>query len=194
MQEKVKSLYAYHSVQYTVATTGNFPPAGEGVRYGYHGDAFLRPLVKMHPVTGRPALLVPRHAFGVVGMRPEESEKLIHELISHIAQPGRVYEHEWKLGDLVVWDQRRCMHRARPFDPAEVRTVRGTRIAGDPKTEAALEPATLWAPKGTEIFQAEITRLRAKPVGALNRHGFEDFMQQVWWKPVAAGAAPRAAL
>ncbi len=101
------------------------------------GDAPLRPLIKIHPVTGRPALYIGRHAYGIPGLSEDESKKLLQELLDFACQPPRVLEHEWKSGDLVVWDNRRVLHRARPYDHAEPRAMRHTRIAGDPATEGS---------------------------------------------------------
>jgi len=106
--------------------------------YGFHdGDPPLRPLVKVHPVTGRPALYIGRHAYGIPGIDPLESEKLLDELLEAACRTPRVYEHAWQPGDVAIWDNRCLLHRARPYDHSEARTMRHTRIAGDPATEQA---------------------------------------------------------
>merc|ERR1719326_2550982 len=85
-----------------------------------HMKAYLRPLVKTHPLTGRKSIFIASHAFGVPGLSPEESEKLLDGLAEHACQPPRLYKHTWKQGDLVIWDNRCFMHRARPpNDPTE---------------------------------------------------------------------------
>ena len=92
----------------------------------------------MHPATGRPALFIGRHAHAIPGLSDEESEQLLAELLDFACQPPRLYEHKWQVGDLVVWDNRCVLHRARPWDPSEARVMKHTRISGDPQTEAAL--------------------------------------------------------
>ena len=98
----------------------------------------LRPLVKVHPDTGRPNLLIGRHAYGIVGMDPDESERLLDELNDGRARTAAVYYHQWEVGDAVIWDNRRLMHRATPFDMTQPRRMWHTRIAGDPETELAV--------------------------------------------------------
>jgi len=93
--------------------------------------------VKVHPVTGRPALYIGRHAYGIPGIDPLESEKLLDELLEAACRTPRVYEHAWQPGDVAIWDNRCLLHRARPYDHSEARTMRHTRIAGDPATEQA---------------------------------------------------------
>eukprot|EP00747_Dinoflagellata_sp_TGD_P213611 gnl/TRDRNA2_/TRDRNA2_86535_c0_seq1.p1 gnl/TRDRNA2_/TRDRNA2_86535_c0~~gnl/TRDRNA2_/TRDRNA2_86535_c0_seq1.p1 ORF type:complete len:358 (-),score=46.99 gnl/TRDRNA2_/TRDRNA2_86535_c0_seq1:158-1231(-) len=136
-KERIEGLSAYHSLHYSQAALGHTPKVGAS--YGFHGDAFLRPLVKRHPSTGRPALNVGRHAYGIRGLDAQESEQLLRELVDFACRPPRTYLHSWQSGDIVVWDNRCCMHRARPFDHSEVRSMLGTRIEGDSATEGALE-------------------------------------------------------
>ena len=118
-------------------------PVGEGSS-GYAPGALddrdppLRPLLKVHPVTGRPALFVGRHAYGIPGLAEEASEQLLDELIDFACRPPRVLEHRWEVGDLAIWDNRCVLHRARPWDFSEPRMMFHTRVGGDPATETAL--------------------------------------------------------
>jgi alpha-ketoglutarate-dependent 2,4-dichlorophenoxyacetate dioxygenase len=57
---------------------------------------------------------------------------LLRDLIEHATQAQFVYRRAWRVGDLVIWDNRATMHRARRFDHSEVRDVRRTTLAGDP--------------------------------------------------------------
>jgi alpha-ketoglutarate-dependent taurine dioxygenase len=98
-------------------------------------DAPVRPLVKVHPVTGRRSLFIGRHAYGIPGLEPEESVQLLDELVRFACQPPRVHRHRWQPGDVAVWDNRCVLHRARPFDPGEARYMVHTRVAGDVATE-----------------------------------------------------------
>ena len=142
-RERVAGLAAHHSLRYSQERAGQLPSADEdGVihQYGYHDDAPpLRPLVKVHPDTGRPNLVIGRHAHAVPGMDPAESEALLDALNAEaVADPSRTHHHEWSVGDVVIWDNRRLMHRATPFDLAQPRRMWHTRVAGDPATETAL--------------------------------------------------------
>ena len=136
LQERVSKLAARHSLRYSQARIGHTDP-GE-LQYGFEGDAPpFRPLVKFHPVTGRPALYIGRHAYGIPGLGPEESSALLEELLDFACQPPRTWLHTWQPGDVVVWDNRCVLHRARPYDHREPRVMVHTRIAGDPASERA---------------------------------------------------------
>jgi alpha-ketoglutarate-dependent taurine dioxygenase len=141
-RHKLSNLCAYHSLYYSQARAGYMPTKrddGSYAGYGYHDmEPSLRPLVKVHPDTGRPNLLIGRHAYGVVGMEPEESERLLDELNAWACEGERVYHHQWEVGDTVIWDNRRLMHRATPFDMTQPRRMWHTRIAGEPDSELAL--------------------------------------------------------
>ena len=140
-RERVASLSAYHSLEYSQGRAGYLPTKnaqGGYNGYGYHGgEDPLRPLVKVHPDTGRTNLLIGRHAYGVVGMDPDESEQFLDRLTDEACQGDRVYHHRWEVGDAVVWDNRRLMHRATPFDLTEPRRMWHTRIAGERPSELA---------------------------------------------------------
>ena len=100
-------------------------------------DPPLRPLVKIHSVTGRPSLYIGRHAYGIPGLEPGESKALLDDLVDFACRPPRVYQHRWQPGDVVIWDNRCVLHRALPWNPAEPRVMVHTRVAGDPATELA---------------------------------------------------------
>jgi alpha-ketoglutarate-dependent taurine dioxygenase len=135
-RDHIAGLSAHHSLRYSQARIGHNDQGSLG--YGFQvAEPPLRPLVKVHPVTGRPALFIGRHAFGIPGLTPEESERLLDELLEFACQPPRTYPHRWEPGDVVVWDNRCVLHRARPWDHTEPRVMRHTRIAGDPATESA---------------------------------------------------------
>ena len=135
-KERIADLSAYHSIKYSQARIGHTDNIVGG--YGYDvEDPPLRPLVKIHKVTGRPALYIGRHAYGIPGLDPAESEKLLDELLDFACRTPRIYEHAWQPGDVVIWDNRCVLHRARPYDHSSPRVMTHTRIAGDPATESA---------------------------------------------------------
>ena len=136
MQEKLEGLSAHHSLYHSQSKAGYTHKTDH--LYGFHDKgAPLRPVIKTHPETGRKSIYTGRHAYGIVGMAPEESEALLDALMEDACQPPRTYRHSWQVGDLVVWDNRCLMHRARPYDTNHPRVLRASRIAGEPETELA---------------------------------------------------------
>ena len=93
-------------------------------------------LVRTHPVTGRKSLYLSSHAGGIIGWPVPEARAFLRDLIEHATQRQFVYSHQWRVGDLVMWDNRQTMHRARPFPENEPRDVRRTTLAGDRPTVA----------------------------------------------------------
>ena len=135
-RNKIADLEACHSLYYSQSRIGHVVDTGMG--YGFHNrGAPVRPLVKVHPVTGRKSLYIGRHAYRIPGMEDDEAQKLLQELVDFACQPPRTYEHNWEIGDLCIWDNRCVLHRARPYRYDEIRVLRHTRIAGDPATESA---------------------------------------------------------
>jgi alpha-ketoglutarate-dependent taurine dioxygenase len=135
-RDRIADLSAHHSLRYSQAQIGHTDNKDFG--YGMQDDPPpIRPLVKRHPETGRPALFIGRHAYDIPGLEGEESQKLLADLLEFACQSPRVLEHRWQKGDIVIWDNRCVLHRARPFDHAEARVMRHTRISGDPTSESA---------------------------------------------------------
>jgi alpha-ketoglutarate-dependent 2,4-dichlorophenoxyacetate dioxygenase len=95
-------------------------------------------LVRTHPVTGRKSLFLASHAGAIVGWPVPEARAFLRELVEHATQRAFVYVHQWRQHDLVIWDNRQTMHRARRYKADEVRDMRRTTIAGDgPKVAQA---------------------------------------------------------
>ncbi len=140
LRARVESLCAYHSLYYSQAKLGHVPKKGSTYSgYGFHdGPVPLRPLVKVHPETGRKSLLIGRHAHNIPTMDASESERLLQELVDFACRPPRIYHHRWTPGDVVVWDNRCLLHQATPWDMREPRVMWHSRIAGDAASEAAL--------------------------------------------------------
>ena len=88
-------------------------------------------LVRTHPATGRKSLFLASHAGAIVGWPAPEARALLRELTEHATQRQFVYAHVWRENDLVMWDNRTTMHRARRYDPAERRDLRRTTVASD---------------------------------------------------------------
>ncbi len=139
VKNRIANLSAYHSLYYSQAKMGHKPKEGSDYSgYGFFNqDPPLRPLVKVHPETNRPSLAIGRHAYGIPGMDPDESEQLLQKLVDDACQAPRTYHHSWKTGDVVVWDNRCLLHQATPWDMKEPRIMYHARIAGDAETEFA---------------------------------------------------------
>jgi alpha-ketoglutarate-dependent taurine dioxygenase len=142
-RRRVDRLSAFHSLYRSQPDVGDHDGRGSGYSgYGFFGqDPQLRPLVKVHPETGRRSLLIGRHAYGVPGLEPDESERLLADLVDAACRPPRTYIHTWTPGEVVVWDNRCLLHRALTWDMKLPRVMHHTRIAGDPVTEQS-KPVT----------------------------------------------------
>jgi len=91
-------------------------------------------MVRVHPVTGRKSLYLSSHAGGIVGWPTPEARAFLRDLVEHATQREFFHTHIWRVGDLVMWDNRQTMHRARPFPAHEPRDMRRTTLAGDGPT------------------------------------------------------------
>jgi alpha-ketoglutarate-dependent 2,4-dichlorophenoxyacetate dioxygenase len=91
-------------------------------------------LVRSHPVTGRQSLFLSSHAGGVEGMPVPEARALLRDLVEHATERERVHSHVWQPNDLVMWDNRVTMHRARRYPAEQVRDLRRTTVACEAAT------------------------------------------------------------
>jgi len=88
-------------------------------------------LVRRHPNTGRLSLYLASHAGGIEGWPMPEARSFLRDLNEHATQRQFVYAHVWRPSDLVMWDNRVTMHRARRYDPKEVRDMRRTTLTNE---------------------------------------------------------------
>ena len=97
-------------------------------------------LVRTHPVTGRKSLFLSSHAGGIVGWPMPDARAYLRDLMEQATRPEFVYAHQWRLQDLVIWDNRQTMHRVRRYDDAhEIRDMRRTTLIGDGPTAPAAD-------------------------------------------------------
>jgi alpha-ketoglutarate-dependent 2,4-dichlorophenoxyacetate dioxygenase len=116
-REKLEGLQAHHSIAHSRQTLGfEFSREEEEKLKGA-----IHPLVRINPRTRRRSLYLASHASRIVDWPVPEGRLLLRDLIEHATQVGFVYRHVWRVGDLVIWDNRATMHRARPFDDASHR-------------------------------------------------------------------------
>jgi alpha-ketoglutarate-dependent 2,4-dichlorophenoxyacetate dioxygenase len=128
----IEGLITEHSIAFSRGELG-FDNYGEG-----NADK-VRPvrhrLVRTHPVTGRKSLYLSAHIGTIVGWPMPEARAFIRDLAEHATQPQFVHAHQWRVNDLVMWDNRTTMHRARRYrDLQEVRDLRRTSIKGNGQT------------------------------------------------------------
>lgn len=88
----------------------------------------VRPMTFDHPRTGRTSLTIGSYVQQVNDLTEEQSQALLDRLIERATIPARVYAHRWSAGDLLLWDNRAMLHRARPFDLHEPRDMRAVRL------------------------------------------------------------------
>src|SRR4051794_27320888 len=96
-----------------------FPP-GEREQY----PPSRQRLVRRHPGSGRKCLYLSAHASHIVGWPMPEGRLLLRDLEEHATQRQFVYSHKWRVGDLVIWDNRDTMHRGRPHNESQPRDLR----------------------------------------------------------------------
>ncbi len=103
---------------------------------------YVHPAVILHPETRRRCLLVNRlMADSVVGLPRAESDRIIEDLCLASEKPEHIYEHVWRPGDLLIWDNRCTLHARTDFDPAERRVLRRLAIRGERPIAASQDAA-----------------------------------------------------
>lgn len=120
-KKEIDGLVAEHSIwhsraqldvtQYSPEELASLPPVPQRV-------------VRIHPGSHRRTLYLASHASHIVGMPVPDGRLLLLDLVEHATQSRFVHAHRWRRGDLVIWDNRCTMHRARPFDTTKVRDLR----------------------------------------------------------------------
>jgi alpha-ketoglutarate-dependent 2,4-dichlorophenoxyacetate dioxygenase len=116
---------AEHYVHHSRATLG-FAPSPEEI--GGALPPVTWPLVRTHAGSGRKLLYIGAHATHVVGLSLPEGRVLLSDLLEHATQRQFVYRHEWRPGDLVMWDNRAVLHRGRRYDLAQPRDMRRSTV------------------------------------------------------------------
>ena len=130
---KCEGLVCEHSLLFSRGLLGFDTDMSEAERRNF--APVRQSLVRTHPKSGRKSLYLSAHAGRIVGWPTPEARMFLRDLNEHATQRAFVYAHRWKAGDLVMWDNRQTMHRARPFDDVnEVRDVRRTTVAGEEMT------------------------------------------------------------
>ena len=114
---QLEGLRVHHSIAHSRQTLGfEFSPEEQESLTGA-----VHPLVRLIPRYHRRSLYLASHASRVIDWPVPEGRLLLRDLMEHATQPEFVYRHSWRVGDLVIWDNRATMHRARPFDDTKYR-------------------------------------------------------------------------
>jgi alpha-ketoglutarate-dependent 2,4-dichlorophenoxyacetate dioxygenase len=129
-KQEINDLVCEHSQQYSRGVLGFDFTDDERQR----NPPVPQRLVRRHPGSGRRSIFLSAHAGAIRGWPMPEARALLRDLTEHATQRKFVYAHEWRLDDLVMWDNRAMMHRARRYDPAEVRELHRTTVADDRPT------------------------------------------------------------
>jgi len=106
---RIAGLRVVHSWESSRRNSGSRPASEDEIR---ERPPVVHPLVRAHPETGAKTLYLGLHASHIDGMPEAEGRGLLAELLDHATQPEFIYTHHWRMGDLVIWDNRCLLHRA----------------------------------------------------------------------------------
>jgi alpha-ketoglutarate-dependent 2,4-dichlorophenoxyacetate dioxygenase len=112
-QAEIESLIAEHSIWHSRAQVGFYDFTAE---QRAEVPPVPQRLVRVHPGSKRKTLYLAAHASHIIGWPVPEGRMLLNDLTEHATQREFVYRHHWRVGDLVIWDNRCTMHRGRAYD------------------------------------------------------------------------------
>jgi alpha-ketoglutarate-dependent 2,4-dichlorophenoxyacetate dioxygenase len=131
LQRRLEGMIAVHSFAYSrgLIAPGLLLPEQEAAL-----PPVKQQLVRQNPATGRKAIYLGSHASHIVGMPVDEGRRLLRDLLEHATRPPFVFQHRWRVGDCVMWDNRAVLHRGLPWDAQYRRVMHRTTVAGDGPT------------------------------------------------------------
>ena len=130
LKEKIKNLSCIHDASRNSA--GELRKGFKDIDDPTQTVGARHPLVRLHPVSQRQALFLGRRRGAYIpGLSLSESEDLLNQLWAHVTQPKFSWGQQWKLGDMVLWDNRCTMHRREAFDTSSRRLMLRTQISGE---------------------------------------------------------------
>jgi alpha-ketoglutarate-dependent taurine dioxygenase len=128
-KEQAEALRVVHSLE--ASQRGVWPdPTPEQLERWRSRPTSTHPLVWRHR-TDRRSLVIGVHADYVYGLKPSEGRAYLERLLDHTTAPERVYRHEWRIGDTVIWDNTGMVHRVTPYDNESPRELLRTTVFGD---------------------------------------------------------------
>ncbi|MFY0612970.1 MAG: TauD/TfdA family dioxygenase [Hyphomicrobiaceae bacterium] len=132
MKAKIEDLVCEHSQIYSRGKLG--------FTFNDEEIGLMKPVrqafVRVHPKSGRKSLYLSSHAGRILGWPDPEARLFLLNMLEHGTQRKFVHAHKWQLHDLVMWDNRQTMHRARDYDETQKRDMRRTTVAGEAVTVA----------------------------------------------------------
>jgi alpha-ketoglutarate-dependent 2,4-dichlorophenoxyacetate dioxygenase len=142
-KKRLAGLVAHHSFMYSRARFG-VTDFTEVERKAF--APLRRPLVRTIPQNGRQTLYIAAHIGPIEGMTDNQAAELLEELTAHAAQRQFVYTHRWRVGDLVMWDNRCTMHRGTEFEDTRwLRDMHRATTSDQPDAFGAIQPAAVAA-------------------------------------------------
>ena len=123
LKAECEGRFAEHWVHHSRSTLG-FEPTADEIKAAMPPVRW--PLIRTHSGSGRKLVYIGAHARQVVGLSVPEGRILLRDLLEHATQPQFVYRHTWRVGDVVIWDNRAVLHRGCRYDLAFPRDIRRT--------------------------------------------------------------------
>ena len=125
LQTEIADKFAEHWVHHSRSTLG-FEPSADEIKAAMPPVRW--PLVRVHAGSGRKLLYIGAHASHVVGLSVPEGRILLRDLTEHATQRQFVYQHAWRVGDAVIWDNRAVLHRGCRYDLSFPRDIRRSTV------------------------------------------------------------------
>ena len=123
LRGRIEPLTAVHALGFTTSTREG--TRTRDIEVPSHAPRFSHPILRAHPRTGETVLyLTDLHVERIEGVDEAQSAALIEELLAHLYRPQHLYEHRWRLGDLVVWDNEAIQHMREDVADKKPRTFR----------------------------------------------------------------------
>jgi alpha-ketoglutarate-dependent 2,4-dichlorophenoxyacetate dioxygenase len=126
LRERIANLFVWHDYAHS---RGQIAPELASAEERAALPPVCWRIVWKNPVNGRNAIYLASHAYAIEGMEPAAGKALIDELMAAATAPGVSYLHQWKSGDVVMWDNRATMHRGRPWPAHEARLMVRTTVS-----------------------------------------------------------------
>ena len=132
-KQRLEGQVAEHSIAHSRAQVD--PTLLSDYQKSVEAPPVKQQMVRVNPVTGRKALFIGAHCSHVVGWPEEEGRRFVRHLMETAIKPEFTYSHQWRPGDIIIWDNRALLHRATPYDSRKFkRLMQRTTVAGDQPT------------------------------------------------------------
>jgi alpha-ketoglutarate-dependent taurine dioxygenase len=133
-QERFADVHVVHTLEATLRRVYDEPTPEQLADWRTRGTPREHPLVWEHR-SGRKSLVIGATADHVVGMDADEGDALLDDLLTRATGPGRVFRHDWTVGDLVIWDNTGVLHRVTDYEPTSRRELHRATVDGDERIQ-----------------------------------------------------------